>query len=903
MKKIAVIVLSSLVVITIFILIYAQLRKKQEVRESYAFKCLASIVTLVGLAIAAVSSRQGLGDQIFGLIAEIFGHPVAADTPAPVSEKALIIFLVAFAVHTIYNSHKTWSGAISAEEVNRIRMQHSNSLLYQAFEEGKRIVKKKPKQRQFTEETRIDPVAVPDEPNLVWYDRARELFELWMPLTIFLRKDMLGWDAHSKCWIGENRRDKSKIFLFCVTEHPSDIELQSFSQFAGAEAIQKDNVFVVYKNENGTRSTFSEKKYLNRICLLSEEYLYSVIVDFSDYFTDIQSRVEDEFFPGTDITLEKIYVPSAVTTSITDGNIKSENLGQYLSSWASKPAGRQIAILGEYGQGKSTAALMFAYEAIKSGLSYSGGRIPIVLELRGKSPVNLSTLEMLAAWGHQYRLQASALMRLLVDGRLILILEGFDEMSNVSTAEARIGHFRSLWQFSYPKSKIIFTGRRNLFFEDKELQVVFKDSSNGSINGFCEALYLKPFDIQKIKQSLRWTDALTSDGIVSAAQSNSQILDIVSRPSLLFIVASLWSELGQLLVNGRLTSAQVIDKFILHSYERQEAKEKDLNFMALTTTERRFFHEGLAVYIGSHEATNQITNTDLTAAIERLYATYPDGINVSPNVALETSRAPLKSRIEDYEDAISAICTDVRTHGILVNDVGQRDAFRFAHKSFYEVLVAKAHASILVNIEPIFYNAIKSAMGGNIGYPYRYPEITKFFSEILMMHVRPTHDTALIPMAIYDLISKYTKKDGFFRRFCRFFQFGYLRFKMNEKVWNRLVLALHVVFLTSIAWRTDIVSSFVAHYPLIADYRWVPTPAAANPSYLVSAALVTAVIFVAASNIFSSILTRRVELWAAVLLASDKSMQEHVGRDAIEKYLGKKTSEFLVRSVRRKYLL
>jgi hypothetical protein len=160
---------------------------------------------------------------------------------------------------------------------------------------------------------------------------------------------------------------------------------------------------------------------------------------------------------------------------------------------------------------------------------------------------------------------------------------------------------------------------------------------------------------------------------------------------------------------------RLIDRFILHSYERQQRKEADLGFMALTTTERQYFHEGLAVYMAARGATNQITSVHLQAAIERLYNAYPEDVNVSDSVVLETARKPLKVRIPNHEDAIEVISTDVRTHGILVNDLGQRDAFRFAHKSFYELLAAKAHAFQLLRIEPMFYRSILAAMDGSIG--------------------------------------------------------------------------------------------------------------------------------------------------------------------------------------------
>jgi hypothetical protein len=51
-----------------------------------------------------------------------------------------------------------------------------------------------------------------------------------------------------------------------------------------------------------------------------------------------------------------------------------------------------------------------------------------------------------------------------------VILEGFDEMALAGDAQARFAHFRTLWGFSYPRSKVLFTGRPNYFLDDKELK-------------------------------------------------------------------------------------------------------------------------------------------------------------------------------------------------------------------------------------------------------------------------------------------------------------------------------------------------------------------------------------------------------------------------------------------------
>jgi hypothetical protein len=892
-----------LVLTTVAILIYSKFKEESFTREQYAFKCLAAILSLVTLAVAAISSHEGLADQIVSLISGAMGLPKTEPPPAPLSEKMLIVLLVTFAVYVIHRSHENWAGRVSAEEVERTRMKRSTSLVQQAFDEAGRIAARKPLRAHYTEAQRVDPVAVPSEPNLVWHDHVRELFELWMPHATFSQSDSI-WNPQERCWTGRDRSLNRPLFLFCVTEIPSKDVAETYIRYArNTGSGPKNSIFVVFKEKNGISYDESINFRIGSATILSEEFLYSSIVDFSDYFAEITSRVEKESFPGTRVVLKDVYTSSAASADTSGGNLVTSDLGQYLSQWAGQPVGKQIALLGEYGQGKSTAALMFAYESIRSNQATSAHRVPILLELRGKSPANLSAHELLAAWGQQYKYQASALMKLLIDGRLILILEGFDEMSNVSSAEARIAHFRSLWRFAYPKSKIIFTGRRNLFFEDRELQVVLRGSNDAPAQPFCETLHMQPFDLAKITNSLRWAGQQTANEILDSAKSNTQIFDIVSRPSLLFIVASLWNELRVLLMQGKITSALVIDRFIIHSYARQQEKEQDLNFMSLTTTERRYFNEGLAAYMAARDATNQITNADLRAAIERLYNSYPDGINILNQVVLETERPPLKRRITDREVAMETIVTDVRTHGILVNDVGQRDAFRFAHKSFYELLAAKVHAHSLLKIDPLFYDTISAAMDGDIRHAERRPETLKFFSEILATHVKPAHSPDDLESRLYDLLFGLNGKRSIVRVWSRALQLVILRFFHNSRLRNTLFAILNVVTILYMIWSSETVSLLMERSELLSPYRSAIRTTKGEMTLASIGLLISMILCAAFANVWSASLVRRSTLWAAVLLATDNSTRTNNGERTITKYLGKIASRDLIRKVRKQYNL
>jgi hypothetical protein len=60
------------------------------------------------------------------------------------------------------------------------------------------------------------------------------------------------------------------------------------------------------------------------------------------------------------------------------------------------------------------------------------------------------------------------------------------------------------------------------------------------------------------------------------------------------------------------------------------------------------------------------------------------------------TRVPLSERVAGNEDAIEHVKTDVRTCALLVEDPTRSNAFRFAHKSFMEYLVASVGVGLIL---------------------------------------------------------------------------------------------------------------------------------------------------------------------------------------------------------------
>jgi len=347
-----------------------------------------------------------------------------------------------------------------------------------------------------------------------------------------------------------------------------------------------------------------------------------------------------------------------------------------------------LAVLGEYGQGKSVLALKIAHRLLFEDVSSE--RIPILITLGGRSPRNQKKLGLLADWAAAYDINPKALLTLHEAGRLLLIFDGFDEMDLVGEASLRLEHFRSLWEFSAERNaKIMITGRPNFFLDQVERERSLNIRAKSLEVPYTEAVYLQHLDITRIKKALRNFDRDVSSDIISSLASEGAVYsfkDLMSRPSTLFLAANIWDDIRHSDDPSRVNSAEVIGRFIQHCYDRQQRKGLP---EFLTSTEREYFTAGIAVVmLRESQYSNHLTSSSLQKAVTTLLDGFPEELQRYCSAA-DPQKISLKERLQDRELLVETISTDVRSCGVIVSDLSQFDAFKFAHKSFFELLLAK----------------------------------------------------------------------------------------------------------------------------------------------------------------------------------------------------------------------
>jgi len=193
------------------------------------------------------------------------------------------------------------------------------------------------------------------------------------------------------------------------------------------------------------------------------------------------------------------------TIDISEKTIWEGNLEEKVKSWLSdtNPANSRLALLGDYGSGKSSfcqhlaANLAMDYLDAKEHGNYNH-RIPLLIPLRifAKNPID-ELESYLVAYLKKYckvdNADYHALMKMAESGMLLFILDGFDEMASratIDTIEQNIELFEILTKL--PKNKVLLTTRSEYFMnlkEQKNLQAY-------------PCLYLNPFDYAQIDRYL-----------------------------------------------------------------------------------------------------------------------------------------------------------------------------------------------------------------------------------------------------------------------------------------------------------------------------------------------------------------------------------------------------------------
>ena len=403
-------------------------------REQFS---LVAFTTCICLSIILVTSYilKLMPWHICLILINYFKNRQIPQVTVPIAEYLVVGLILLLISSWLSQIHQGWDGKKSTKQYEKEQSNQDSSFINEGIGELLRILRRQKSLEVYVDE-KLNQADIAIKPasdfiSKAWRDQACELIRLSSSAYAF--DQQTSWRDSQNCWVGENVDTKKLVVLYPVQSQLSEIRLQELDDkahnIADIEKTQLGETIVIFKNESdriATRDNFKSIRFE------TEKSLLDNLVYFRDYYNEITKRVAKQKLPEANWTLNNVYVSSAYISS--DNQKSTQTIEEYLQQWLNESSKKQIALLGEYGQGKSSAALMFVYHVIDLA-KQNRVRIPILIELRGKSPRNLTPLEILASWASQYRIDPQALLRLHIAGRLLIIFEGFDEMALIGNFE------------------------------------------------------------------------------------------------------------------------------------------------------------------------------------------------------------------------------------------------------------------------------------------------------------------------------------------------------------------------------------------------------------------------------------------------------------------------------------
>jgi hypothetical protein len=684
-EEIIIIIISSLVLLFAAISAYIYIRCKSYTREKFALYVFVTNSTLsVNIIILLLTGRDAFG-RVLATLLRVLKVNQSIYEPS-ISDKILAICVMLALMYLGKKLHQAWPGQISVREHDgsvvglKPRILDGVVATVASLSRKTQLCEYVPRPRQ-EEELGFGSILGDTKAWHVWVARILQLRSRHWHI------DELGdWYAEKLVYITRYGPNNTPIGVLCSPQLPDRNQIKDTIEFVRCENKNVSKLLIVVDDSFVVPGIDGE--YDIDVELYCKSYLLDQLVDFASYRDDIRYRYEDaEISEGYSFCIPDVYVPSSAYSCINGDEKNIPDVEEFLVSWSNERSLRHMAVLGEYGQGKSVLSLRLTYRLLFEERNFK--RIPILIPLGGRSPRTQDKLRILADWAVPYDINPKALLALHEAGRLILIFDGFDEMDLVGDLKFRRDHFRKIWSFALDQqSKLLITGRPNFFLDQQEREVDLNIRPASIDIPSTQAIYLKTFDITRIKKALRsFAESVRVDIIrlLELPIIADSFRDLVSRPSTLFLAANIWEEI-RAERQEQVCSANVIARFIRHSYERQQQKKLK---PFLTAVEREFFIVGIAFFMYQQNgSTNKIARDTLRSAIIKLIEYFPDALE-DYTLMGEDTYTPLKTRLQDKEMLIETIFLDVRSCGILVAVLSEFDVFSFAHKSFFELIIAQ----------------------------------------------------------------------------------------------------------------------------------------------------------------------------------------------------------------------
>jgi len=393
----------------------------------------------------------------------------------------------------------------------------------------------------------------------------------------------------------------------------------------------------------------------------------------------------------------KYYIEQDISNELGGDGVAAT---KFLSEWLNDDTWNQLTILGDLGTGKTFLTRIFSYALAKMFIK-NPLKNPLSIRIDLRKADREFSLEGLVlthlAQNGLGDVSFDIFQHSLSEGNIILILDGFDEMSARVTPEVTRRNFNELARCVKGRAKVLITCRTHYFKSKREeaniiLGITREYKSESARDLYWELIsrkgfkitYLRPFTTSHIENYVNKVMPKKADKILKRVNETYNLLELSQRPLLLEMIVKSIDKISE----GKITTTGLYEVFTDAWVYREQWREilppeKKLNFLKI------------------------LSFTLWQEDLQRIH--YEKLFKYLRHKLADETNSPHDSLVLDNE---------IRTATFLNRD--QEGCYGFSHKSFAEFFIARYLASELAK-ERIDCLRVKRFT----------PEIINFFSEMI----------------------------------------------------------------------------------------------------------------------------------------------------------------------------
>lgn len=391
------------------------------------------------------------------------------------------------------------------------------------------------------------------------------------------------------------------------------------------------------------------------------------------------------------------YVPNLFVEPIvaSDSTSEGQNAFTFVDQWLGDSRWNQLTLLGDVGTGKSFFCRMLALQLATDYLANPINRpLPMLVDLRNADR-EFSLEGIILTHFAQHGLSRATFDVfdfLLGEGRIILILDGFDEMASRVTPIITARNFHELARSVKLNAKVLLTCRTHYFKSRTEEEEIVLGAATPqthevardlywdliSRNGFRIA-YLRPFSMSQVETYIRKACPESANTVLEKIEKTYNLSELSQRPLLLDMIVKSFDRLKA----GEINSGQ------LYKIYTDAWIHRDIWRNLISPADKLKFLTALARSLWDQDST--------TIEYQKLQ---------------EYVGAELSNLIDSPQKLIE-LDGEIRTATFLVRD--DRGHYGFAHASYAEYFLAR-HLATQLNAGNIDCLAIRRLSNETIDF-------------------------------------------------------------------------------------------------------------------------------------------------------------------------------------------